>query len=197
MGRRKVKFRKMELNEGLTSIYPLNDTDLHKITSLAEAIELPKHRTFINQNKNNKYIYFLEKGICRIFYPKGDKEVILDFCFPGNIILPLNSYVLGTLSYEIVDCITACTLHRISIKKIHKLYEASLPIANWGRKLAELETLKIENRLIQNQFKSAAERYHNLLKKEPALLQHIKLGHIANYLGVSQVTLSRIRAEIK
>lgn len=187
----------MELNEGLCHIYPLPASELDKIIELAELVTLPKQRIFIDQNKTNKYIYFLEEGICRIYYPKQEKEVILDFCFPGNIILPLNSYVYGTTTYEIVDTLTPCRLYRISIHKLHQLYETSLPIANWGRKLAELETVKIEDRLMQSLFKSAAERYQDLLDKEPTLLHHIKLGYIATYLGVSQVTLSRIRADIK
>lgn len=187
----------MELKKGLSLIFPLTDSESDKIIRLAERIELPKQSIFIDQNKTNKYIYFLEQGICRIYYPKQDKEVILDFCFPGNIILPLNSYVHGTASYEIVDTITACTLHRIAITKLQELYATSLPIANWGRKLAEIETLKIEDRLMQSLFKSASERYQDLLQKEPTLLHHIKLGYIATYLGVSQVTLSRIRAEVK
>lgn len=187
----------MELKNGLLQIYPLPAAEVDKIVDLAEIIELPKQTVFIDQNKTNKYIYFLEKGICRIYYPKQEKEVILDFCFPGSIILPLNSYVHGTPTYEIVDSITPCSLYRISIEKLHQLYENSLPIANWGRKLAEIETLKIEERLMQSLFKSAAERYQDLMHKEPTLLHHIKLGYIATYLGVSQVTLSRIRAGIK
>ncbi|MCI0920184.1 Crp/Fnr family transcriptional regulator [Sphingobacterium rhinopitheci] len=187
----------MELKDGILKIYPLAETEINKLIAIAEIVEFPKQTTFIAQNTTNKYIYFLEKGICRIYYPKQDKEVILDFCFPGNIILPLNSYVYGKPTYEIVDSITGCIVHRISIIKLQELYETSLPIANWGRKLAEIETIKIEERLMQSLFKSAAERYQDLLTKEPTLLQHIKLGYIATYLGVSQVTLSRIRSEIK
>lgn len=187
----------MDLLTGLLQIYPLPASESNKIIELAEKIDSQKQSTLIDVNKTNRYIYFLEQGICRIYYPKNEKEVILDFCFPGDFILPLNSYVHGTATYEIVDCLEACTIYRIPITKLQELYESSLPIANWGRKLAELETLKIEYRLIQSLFKSAAERYHDLLTKQPNLLHRIKLGFIASYLGVSQVTLSRIRADIK
>lgn len=187
----------MELKEGLSKIFSLPEEEINKIVCIAEQIQVPKHTTFIDHNKTSKYIYFLKSGICRIFYPKGDKEVILAFCFPGDIILPLNSYVHGTATYELVDTLTDSELYRISIQKLQEIYTESLLISNWGRKLAELELLKIEERLMQSLFKSAAERYQELLNKAPSLLHYIKLGHIANYLGVSQVTLSRIRAEVK
>lgn len=187
----------MELREGLLQIFPLPEIDLRSILKIADPITLNKESIFIDAHKTNKYIYFLQKGICRIYYYKEHKEVILDFCFPGQIILPLNSYIHGTPTYEIVETLTDCILFKISIPKLQELYSKSLAIANWGRKLAELETLKIEERLMQQLFKTASERYHDLLQKAPLLLQHIKLGYIATYLGVSQVTLSRIRADVK
>jgi len=187
----------MELKDGISNIYPLSDLEINKILELAETIELSKQSIFIDRQTIGRYIYFLQEGICRIYYPKLEKEVILDFCFPGTFILPLNSYVHGTSTYEIVDNLSPVLIHRISINSLQKLYNTFLPIANWGRKLAEFEMLKIEQRLMQSLFKSASERYQDLLQKEPTLLHHIKLGYIATYLGVSQVTLSRIRAEIK
>ena len=187
----------MDLKEGLFKIYPLQEEDLQQICSISEEITAKKYAILIDQNRTNRYIYFLAEGSCRIFYPKQEKEVILDFCFPGDIILPLNSYVHGTATYEIVESLEPCKIYRIAINKLQELYETSLPIANWGRKLAELETLKIEERLIQSLFKTAAERYNDLITKQPILVQRIKLGYIASYLGVSQVTLSRIRAGIK
>lgn len=187
----------MELAKGLQSIYPLAPDEMEKIIALTEKILLSKNDILIQEQQVNRFIYFLEEGICRIYYPKKDKEVVLDFCFPGDIILPLNSYIHSLPTYEIVDALADCSVYRISIAKLHDLYKTSLPISNWGRKLAELETLKIEERLMQNLFKSATERYADLMRKAPKLLHHIKLGYIASYLGVTQVTLSRIRGEYR
>src|SRR5690606_41189735 len=115
----------------------------------------------------------------------------------GEAITSFNSYVHGTKGYETVDSLENCILYRIPIVKLKERYSNSLTIANWGRKLAEIEILKIEERLMKKLFKSASERYHDLLNKEPLLLHKVKLGYIASYLGVSQVTLSRIRSAVK
>lgn len=45
------------------------------------------------------------------------------------------------------------------------------------------------------QFTSVEEKYGLLLKNEPELLIRVSLGHIASYLGISQESLSRIRAK--
>lgn len=187
----------MEFVAAIQQIYPLPNDELDKLVAITEQIQIEKNSILIDKDKTSKHIYFLKEGICRIYYPKKEKEAILDFCFPGDAILSLKSYIHNTPGYEIVDTLEDCILYRLPISKLLLLYNSSLPISNWGRKLAELETLKIEQRLMQTLFKTAFERYEYLLNKEANVLQRIKLGYIASYLGVTQVTLSRIRAEIK
>ncbi len=75
-------------------------------------------------------------------------------------------------------------------------YATNLEIANWGRKLAEIELIKTEERFISRQLGTAIDRYKKLLEENPSLINRVQLGYIASYLGISQVTLSRIRTEI-
>jgi CRP-like cAMP-binding protein len=53
------------------------------------------------------------------------------------------------------------------------------------------------NRLESIQFHTAKERYAALLNEQPNLLQRVSLKYIASYLGITQVTLSRIRASVR
>ena len=69
--------------------------------------------------------------------------------------------------------------------------------ANRVRKLAEQEFLRTEKKLIPLLFTTASMRYHTLLKDNPALLQRIPLECLASYLGITPVSLSRIRASLK
>ena len=80
---------------------------------------------------------------------------------------------------------------------IVSIFLKDLHIANWGRRYAEMELLAAEERLISMLSAVASERYHELLEKEPDLLQRLPLGSIATYLGITQASLSRIRAQIK
>ena len=57
--------------------------------------------------------------------------------------------------------------------------------------------MKTEEVFISRQFKTALERYQILLKEHPKLLQRVSVGKIASFLGIAQVSLSRIRAEVK
>jgi hypothetical protein len=46
------------------------------------------------------------------------------------------------------------------------------------------------------QFESAQERYEKLMRTNPSIIQRVPLTYIASWLGITQETLSRIRAII-
>ena len=80
---------------------------------------------------------------------------------------------------------------------LHELFGKDIHISNWGRKFAEQELLKTEERFISRQLKTSTERYRELMNNNPDLLQRVQLGYIASYLGITQVSLSRIRAKFR
>ncbi|TJZ52489.1 Crp/Fnr family transcriptional regulator [Sphingobacterium olei] len=197
MGWGRITIGKMEFVDIVRHIHPLKKEDLQNLLSLSETVQVSKNTVFIEADKPSKYIYFLQEGICRIYYHKADIEIILAFSFPGEAMISLNNYVYGTRGYENIEALETSIMTRIEIASLQDLYENSTAIANWGRKLAEFEILKIEERLMQKLFKTASERYQDLIRKESNITNRVKLGFIASYLGVTQVTLSRIRANTR
>ena len=176
-------------------IGPLNPADQAQLLTLFEEIVFNKSEDVMEAGKNSRYIYFIRTGACRVFYNKEEREVILDFAFPGDALISLNSYVHDKAGYETIQAMEASTLYKVDALSLKALFSQSIGIANWGRRLAEIETLKIEYRLMSKLFKTATQSYEELLDRSPEFVFTIKLGFIASYLGISQVTLSRIRAK--
>ena len=113
------------------------------------------------------------------------------------VIISMNSYVTKNKGYENIEALENCTLYELSSDILDQLYQQDIHIANWGRKFAERELLKTEQRFIDRLIGTSTERYLKFMKNHPTLLQRVALGHIASYLGITQVSLSRIRSEIK
>ncbi len=197
MGWGTINIGNMEFREIADSIFRLASSDLELLEEIVEEVHVPKNTKLIESEKISPYIYFQKSGICRIYYHKAEKEIILAFTFPGDALISLNSYIHVQRGYETIQSLEDSSLYRISSIDLQNLFLKSIGIANWGRKLAELESLKIEDRLMFRPFKSSMESYEELLKKAPNITNRIKLGYIASYLGISQVTLSRIRATKK
>lgn len=179
----------------MDAILPLPEPERLHMERITEEIRVPKNHDLILSGQIAHYIYFQKEGVCRIFYRADDREIVLGFAFAGEVLLSLKSYIHEQPGYETIQTLEESTLYRIPISSLNALFQAHTPIANWGRKLAELEALKIEERLKLRLFKSASESYRELMQQAPNVIQRIKLGYIASYLGISQVTLSRIRGE--
>lgn len=186
----------ISLSECLHGYHSLSGESTSKLEQLSQKITVKRNSLLIEQDKTQKDIYFLASGLARVYYETPKRQITLDFVSPGGTLISMNSYVHDTPGYENIDLLEDSVVYRINQQQLFELYESDIAIANWGRKMAELEFIKAEHRTMAKLFNTAQERYAELLQKYPQYIQRIKLGYIASYLGVSQVTLSRIRANI-
>lgn len=187
----------MTINEILVQIYPLQPHLLSVIANCVQEKNIAKGEIILNQNHLAHKLFFIKKGIVRAYIQTPKKEVTFWFGKEGEPVVSIKSYVMNQRSYETVEAIEDTIVYELSIKQLHDFYNQHIEIANWGRKFVEKELIKTEERLIALQFQSATERYKNLLINAPEMIHRIPLGYLASYLGMTQVSLSRIRAGIK
>jgi len=176
----------MEIEQILDQISPLSSQSIQLIADKMQLIQLPKNTTLIDADKVEKKLYFIKKGIVRAYIIDDGKEITFWFGKEGDLILSMRSYVENKISYETIELMEDCELYEIKSSDLQLFYATNLEIANWGT----------EERFISRQLGTAIDRYKKLLEENPSLINRVQLGYIASYLGISQVTLSRIRAEI-
>lgn len=186
----------MEIEQILDQISPLSSQSIQLIADKIQLIRLSKNTTLIDADKVEKKLYFIKKGIVRAYTIDDGKEITFWFGKEGDLILTMRSYVENKIGYETIELMEDCELYEIKSSDLQLFYATNLEIANWGRKLAEIELIKTEERFVSRQLGTAIDRYKKLLEENPSLINRVQLGYIASYLGISQVTLSRIRTEI-
>jgi CRP-like cAMP-binding protein len=185
----------MNIDKIIEQIYPLPEHSKTALMMKVEEITYPKGHILLKADCIEKNLYFIKRGIVRAYSATANGQVTFWFGVEGSPVLSMNNYISGKKSYENIELLENCDLYKINISELIALYEKDLHLANWGRKLAEQELVHTEERLISMQFKTAQERYADLIKDHPELLLRVQLGYIASYLGMSQVSLSRIRAD--
>lgn len=186
----------MEIDEILDGLYVLPETSKLAFKKIVSKIEYKRGHILIEASKIEKNIYFIKKGIVRAYVDKDGIEITFWFGKEGQTVVSLKSYIEGKAGYENIKLIEDCELYQLKADELKLLYQEDIHIANWGRKFAEQELIKTEERLINREFKTAKEKYRDLLKYSPDLIKRVQLGHLASYLGITQVSLSRIRAKI-
>lgn len=186
----------MNIDTILNQIFTLPENSKSILKNLISEIEFPKDSIITKAGKVEKTVYFIKKGIVRAFVPQENQDLTFWFGKEGDVVLPMKSYVDNYQNYENIQLLEDCVLYQLKIDALRKLFETDINIANWGRKLAERELVKTEELFISRQFRTASQRYEELLTKQPDIIQRVQLGYIASYLGITQVSLSRIRSEI-
>lgn len=185
----------MNIENIIAQLYPLPEQSKMALKAIFIEVTHPKGHVLLKEDCIEENIYFIKRGVVRAYSNVANGQVTFWFGLEGAAVLSMNSYISGKKSYERIELLEDCDLYKINILELRSLYEKDVHLANWGRKLAEQELVKTEERLIAMQFKTAQERYLDLMKDQPALLLRVQLGYIASYLGMSQVSLSRIRAD--
>ncbi|MCD7976494.1 MAG: Crp/Fnr family transcriptional regulator [Tannerellaceae bacterium] len=187
----------MDIDQIIDQIYTLPEQSKTILKKAVTETAYPKNHVLLRADKVETTVYFIRKGIVRAYIDSGESEQTFWFGKEGDTVVSMKSYVAGEKGYENIELLEDCILYQIDGQQLQELFEKDIYIANWGRKFAEQELLKTEARLISRQTKTATERYTELIRKNPELLQRVQLGYIASYLGITQVSLSRIRAEIR
>ena len=183
----------MDIKEIINQRYAMPDGSLDRLQQCLTEVSYPKGFRILECGKVEKDIFFIKQGIVRAYTSVDGKEITFWVGKEGATLVSMKGYVNDEPGYELMEDSALYVLKR---KKLKELFSEYLHIANWGRRYAEMELLATEERLISILSAIASERYKELLEKEPDLLQRLPLGSIATYLGVTQASLSRIRAKI-
>lgn len=159
-------------------------------------IVLSKNEYLVTEGKTCKHLYFLQQGALRGYYTLKEKEITHWFGFENDFVTSFHSFITGQPAVENIQLLEGSILWSISKEKLNILLNKFPEIERLVRIVYENYYIRLEERFINSQFKSAAQRYQYLLEEMPHLVERVSLGYIASYLGISQETLSRIRSRI-
>jgi CRP-like cAMP-binding protein len=161
-----------------------------------EVEKISKGEYFIKEGQICNKIAFINEGLFRIFYLKDGNEINTCFCKENSITSSFNSFINHVASNDSIQAIEDAVIVTLTAVNLAKLYNKSVIWQTIRQLLTEKECLRLSDRANSLSFESALEKYKNILKNQPEIIQRVPIQHIASYIGVSRETLSRIRAQI-
>ena len=159
-------------------------------------VVLSKNQHLITEGKICRHLYFLERGALRGYYTLEEKEITHWFSFEQDFVTSFHSFITGQPAVENIQLLEGSVLWAISKESLAQLLNQFHEIERLLRIAYEKYYIRLEERFVNAQFKTAAERYQTLMEQMPHIIERVSLGHIASYLGISQETLSRVRSRI-
>ncbi|MGQ3014391.1 MAG: Crp/Fnr family transcriptional regulator [Flavobacteriales bacterium] len=138
--------------------------------------------------------WFISTGTARAYYVKEGKDISDWFAFDAEFITAPDSFLAGLPSPHHIELLSDAVLIEFQREWLQQECDRNMELGRLLRVVLTRTLLRLQQRIVSLQFESAAQKYHNLLRVRPDITQRVPLGHIASYLGITQETLSRIRA---
>lgn len=155
----------------------------------------PKDSILLKEGEYAKVCYFVLQGCVRSYHLVDGEEKTTEFYTENDTINPV-SYVINQPSEYYLSCTEDCILALGNEESNQKLMEAVPRLGQMVMKMSG--DLLVKNQLSLDDFKklSPEMRYKKLLETRPDLFQRVPLYYIASYLGITPVSLSRMRKRI-
>lgn len=185
----------MELFEFFASLQVLSPAAETALNSIIREKSYAKNEHIQTIGSSCRTVYLVKSGCARIFYYKDGTDITEHFAFENDLIVRAESLFTGQPTSKGIQAIFPSILYAIDSERLFQLFDHHHDLERLFRRMIEREYMNSVKRLESLQFNAAKERYLELLATTD-FVQKIPLKYIASYLSITQVSLSRIRAEI-
>ncbi len=175
----------------------MSETSLRTIIDIVEFIEYPKNEVFIKENKRNNTEYFVLEGVCRSFLlnPEGE-EITISFFSDSSVISPHTTRTSHGLSMLNFQALTPLKLGIMDASRFEEFMVENLEIREFGNTVLRNELKHKVEKEIGMASQTARERLLKFRKEYPLLENLIPHTTISTYLGITNISLSRLRNEL-
>ena len=180
----------------INSLAPISSKSLEKITDIIQYENLKKGDLLTKVGQSNKLEYFVLDGICKSYLhnPEG-VEITLSFFMINSIVSPFTTRSKDGKSLLNLRCLTSMKIATIDAVKFEQLMIEDLEIRNFGNTVLRNELMEKVQKEIGLASLPGKTRLQDLRTQYPNIENLIPHADIASYLGITTISLSRLRTQ--
>ena len=138
--------------------------------------------------------FFIQQGLLRTYYLKDGKEISEYFSAEEEWVNSPRSFMRQQLDIYSIDALEDTEAYRLKVADLGYLFDHYPEMERYARlSMGSLFGHLIE-RITSLRFTSATEKYAHFCQVYAGMHHRLPLSMVASYLGITQETLSRIRA---
>ncbi|HEY4207233.1 MAG TPA: cyclic nucleotide-binding domain-containing protein [Puia sp.] len=154
---------------------------------------LPREAFLLKAGEVCHHLYFVESGLLRCFYHQGDKDISSRFVREGEVCWSAQSFLRQQKGIEYIQALERSNVVTLSFTQIQCICEDFPLFATVSQQIAEAALIEYEQRMQAMWMQRSDEKLAWFCKKYPDLPDKVMGKHIASYLGITEVMLSRLR----
>jgi len=184
------------IKEKILSYSPVNELDLNRLASEFKTLTIKKGDFLFKEGEMVEHFYYVEKGILLFYRLIDGVEKVIEFYLENEFTTDLFSYTRKEPTVCSVKALEDVVVHMIPKRILEEIYDHSMDLQRFGRKLMLDEYMKLMVRSANKDILSNEDRYLRLMDRRHDLSQRVPQYMIASYLGLTPVGLSKIRKRL-
>lgn len=158
-------------------------------------LNLSKGHILVKQDTVCNYVYFIDTGLTRTYYLKDGKDVTDWISTENSFACSIISFITRQPDRRIIELLEPSVIFALRHNDLENLCNKYHDIERLFRHLISFGLIQLQQKFDNLHFSSALQRYKILMDNNPTIVQRVPLGMVASYLGITQETLSRMRAQ--
>ncbi len=186
-----------ELIQKINAIYPLPEELELLLRKTIRRDEISKKQKLLRTGQICTRLYFIEKGLLRLYVKHGNKERHSWFMLEGDLVTSVTSFFERSPSLETIEALDNCVLWSVSWQELQDFYEKFPGFRKVGQYFTEKYYCQDDRLKIMLLTKSPAVFFDYLQKNFPKVVKHVPKKYLASSMGITEQTLSAIRRRIQ
>ena len=151
-----------------------------------------------SSGETERYLYFVLEGVQRGFYmDSSGVEATIVFTYPHSFSGVADSFLTQTPSAYYFETLTPSTFLRTTYRQVEDLMERYPAIRQLVLKATAFALKGVLERQVEIQCFSAEQKFRQLLRRSPHLLNLIPHKYLASYLGIDATTFSKLLGKVR
>lgn len=185
-----------QLKNWLKNVSFLTESDCNLFEPFLRTRQIKNKDIILSEGQICKELGFINYGAFRMFYLADGKEINTHFSFENEFVVNYDSFLQETPSRYFIQALEDAEIVTFNLPTLQNAYNQSQNWERFGRIMAEYSYKQTTKRVESFMFMDAEQRYLQMVKETPNLLERVPLYHLASYLGIERESLSRLRKKI-
>ncbi len=182
----------------ISQIFPFEKDELDEILKLIKFKKIPSEKVLLWEGDIASKLFIIMKGCLRTYLIKADgTEITAQFFIENQMVSSFESAFTKMPSRYYIETVENSTLGIVQIDHLKKFLTESPLKKDFFINFLITRLVHYMNHNASFILDKPEERYLNLIKTNPDLVSRLPKQYIASYLGITPVSLSRIRTRIK
>lgn len=182
--------------DAITKLADFTDAEIAVIDQKFATRDIKRKTNLLRPGAIAKEVYYIYSGCMRLNYEKDGEDISAYFFTEGMFAGAYDSFMTAQPSRHAIEALEDCRVRVISQSDFQSLFTLVPHMNELVRKIVEERFISLHQLFTSHLLDSPEERYRGLLEHRPDLLRRVPQHQIATFLGVTPVSLSRIKGRV-